>query len=365
MKRLALVAVFLACGAAAHAQSFNYNGFSPSTGLQSNGTNQFVSNGTTTVARLTTKTGNQAGSFFTASQYDITRFTSTFRIQFTDDSAGSSWADGMCFVIQRAGPTALGGTGGALGYTGGSMANSVAVKFDIYSGLASYTGSFQNGTASPEVTISPNIDFHSFRVFEVVVTYDAVDLVVTITDTVSNNTDTRTYPMDIPAVIGGTTAHLGFTAATGGQTAIQDVLTFSFATVFPTPAPTNVVATDTLENQVVITWTGIPNAISYEVFYSTSATGPWTSVAIVNAPTTTYTHNVAPGTYYYMVRATDANGVSADSNVDQGRSLAPPRTNNHDEGLLNSDCACGSSAGAGPGLAAFAALTLLLAFRRR
>jgi MYXO-CTERM domain-containing protein len=363
-------AAFLATPCAvASAQSFNYPDFDPSTGLQANAPAAFFNTGTTTVARLTTGASGENGSIFTTAQYDITRFNTTFTIQISDGPA--PFADGMCFVIQRNGPAAIGTAGGGsgLGYQG-MTGESVAVKFDIYPN-ASFTGMTQDGADVNvgEITISPTIDFAKNVPFQVDITYDGTTLSVTITEVgVPANTVTNNYAIDLPASLGNNTAaHLGFTAATGGANAIHDVLSWNFATVYPVPAPTGVSATDGLQNQIVITWNAVANATSYEVFSSPNNNGPWTSVAVVNTPTppaTTYTHNVV-GTYYYMVRATTALGTSGDSNVDQGVSYAPPRTNNHEEGLFGDKCSCGSSAGAGPGLAALGALSLLLAFRRR
>lgn len=50
--------------------------------------------------------------------------------------------------------------------------------------------------------------------------YASSTLHVTITDTVTGRAATQTYQVNIPATIGGTTAHVGFTGGTGGMVAI-------------------------------------------------------------------------------------------------------------------------------------------------
>src|SRR5947199_8954933 len=54
--------------------------------------------------------------------------------------------------------------------------------------------------------------------------YDGSNLAMTITDSVTNKTFTTSWPINIPATVGGNTAFVGFTAGTGGNTAIQDIL---------------------------------------------------------------------------------------------------------------------------------------------
>ena len=74
---------------------------------------------------LTNGGNNQAGSIFTASPVDVAKFTANFSFQLT-----SANADGFTFALQSAGATALGATGGGLGYQG--ISPSVAIKFDLY-----------------------------------------------------------------------------------------------------------------------------------------------------------------------------------------------------------------------------------------
>jgi hypothetical protein len=51
---------------------------------------------------------------------------------------------------------------------------------------------------------------------------------MTLTDTVTNATVTEVFPVNIPAMVGGNSAWVGFTGGTGGLTAIQNVLSWSY-----------------------------------------------------------------------------------------------------------------------------------------
>ena len=75
-----------------------------------------------------------------------------------------------------------------------------------------------------------NIDLHSGDVFNVKISYDAtsMNLVLIITDTISGATFSNTFPVNIPQTVGGNTAYVGFTGGTGQETAIQQILSWTF-----------------------------------------------------------------------------------------------------------------------------------------
>jgi hypothetical protein len=210
-----------------------------------------------TVLRLTDGGGGEAGSAFTTSRVGLANFTTTFNFRF----GGNAVADGMCFVLQGVGPTALGPGGGGLGYgpdnpgagnTDG-IHNSVAIKFDLFSNAGegnNSTGIFFNGD-SPTVPQpgNPNersidltgtgIDQHSQDVFQVTLSYNGTTLTETIMDTVTQATFITMYTVDIVGAVGGTVGYAGFTGGTGGGTTIADVQawTYSFTEPAHGPAP--------------------------------------------------------------------------------------------------------------------------------
>jgi hypothetical protein len=160
---------------------------------------------------------------------NVQKFTTDFNFQQT-----AATADGMTFAIQTApaGVWAVGGNGGSLGY--GGMATSVAVKFDLYSNAGEgvdSTGIYTNGavptTPSVDMTNS-GVNLHSGDIMHAHVTYDGTTLTLTLTDTVTNATFTTSSAVNIPTLVGGNTAYVGFTGGTGGSTAVQNVLNWTY-----------------------------------------------------------------------------------------------------------------------------------------
>jgi hypothetical protein len=185
--------------------------------------------------RLTDGGGGEAASAFYSMPVNVQKFNSTFNFVLTNASA-----DGFTFTIQGAGPSALGPSGGGLGYgpdnPGGTpgIASSMAIKFDLYNNAGESgdsTGMYTNG-ASPTVPSldlsATGIDFHSGDQFQVQLSYDGTTLTVTTTDVVTHATATQQYPVNIPGLVGGNAAYVGFTAGDGGVTATQEILTWVY-----------------------------------------------------------------------------------------------------------------------------------------
>jgi hypothetical protein len=160
------------------------------------------------------------------------------------------------FTAFARGPLALGQPGGSLGYGGldyyagvPPIRQSVAVKFDSFkptpSGGRSSTGLYTNGHEPVNDNLLPGdfvadlgpsgIDFTADglanppHTFEVNLTYDGKMLSETITDlTNPKHTFTTSYPVDIPAQVGGRTAYVGFTGGTGGTWGTLDIRTWTY-----------------------------------------------------------------------------------------------------------------------------------------
>ncbi|HTU18663.1 MAG TPA: fibronectin type III domain-containing protein, partial [Gemmataceae bacterium] len=310
---------------------------SAASGIGGNATNlssQLTYNGSATAngssAQLTDGGTNEAGSVFTSNPVDIDAFETQFTFQL---SAGGDTADGFTFTIQNAGPTALGPSGGGLGYgpdtTGGygGIPQSVAIKFDLYSNAGEgddSTGLYTDG-ASPTVPAidlsNTGINLHSGDVFQVNMTYDGTTLTVVITDTNTGASATQSYTIDIPGTVGGDTAYVGFTGGTGGNTATQDILSWSFSPPSSqAPAtPTGLSATPTSGSSVLLSWTnGSTNQTGY---YLDRATNPgFTQNLITEAlpgGASSFTDTaigLAPGgTYYYRLRAVNSAGSSVNT----------------------------------------------------
>ena len=113
-----------------------------------------------------------------------------------------------------------------------------------------------------------------------------------------------------------------------------------------------------------LAWGAVPNATSYRVFQGPTSTGPWTQVGTPTGTTFTDTTVLNPNPYFYQVVAVSVivSNPSASFGPVVPQSLIP-RTNDHEEGFVDDNCACGSTIPGGP--APWAVLGLLLAFRRR
>jgi Legume lectin domain len=164
---------------------------------------------------------------------NVQSFTNNFTFQLTNAAA-----DGFTFTVQGVGPTALGPFGGALGYGPTSyvpaIASSVAVKFDLYDNGGegnNSTGLYTDGASPtiPAITLGGGVNLHSGDVMQVQMSYDGTTLTMTITDATTAATFTTSWPINIPATVGGNTAYVGFTGGTGGGTADQQILTWTYA----------------------------------------------------------------------------------------------------------------------------------------
>src|SRR6266576_3214754 len=109
-------------------------------------------------------------------------------------------------------------------------------------------------------------------------TYDGTTLTMTITDTVTNATFTTSWPINIPATVGGNTALVGFTAGTGVQT-ITQVVTWTYSANGSTQqqAATPVIspATGTFTSAQSVTISDATSGSS--IFYTLDGSQPTTS----------------------------------------------------------------------------------------
>lgn len=210
-------------------------GFSSS--LDGSANPQMVLNGSSRLddTRLQLTDGGylEAGSAYYSQPVDIRSFVTDFSFQISN--AG---ADGFTFVIQANGPNAVGGVGGALGYgydgaTNG-IPNSVAIKFDVFDNEgegSDSTGLFVNGSRplKPSLDLSrAGIDLRSGDTMQVHLSYDGATLSMTITDGVTYSTYSTSFSVDIPGTVGSSTAYVGFTGGTGGETASQKIMSWVF-----------------------------------------------------------------------------------------------------------------------------------------
>jgi fibronectin type 3 domain-containing protein len=265
---------------------------------------------------LTDGMPNEAGSAFFNRPVDAANFNTKFSFQLL-----SAAADGFTFTIQGVGPTALGAAGSGLGYVG--ITASAAVKFDLFNSLGEgpdstglYTGGALPASAG-SINLTPTgLNLHSGDVFNVVLSYDGAILRSTITDTNTHATATQAYAVDIPALIGGNQAFVGFTGSDGGLTATQNILNWSYVAPSITALPPQNLTAAASNGKVALQWNASAGAATYTVFRGTSPGGegitPYATGLTTNAFTDTGATNGS--TFYYQVAAVNFGGASFKSN---------------------------------------------------
>ena len=206
---------------------------------------------------ITTDVGDEHNSAFYSPadqtlpqlRQSVTGFMATFTFQVS----GTMRADGAAFVWQNDpffGPQAVGTLdgGSALGYQG--IQSSAAIAFNVYSqsnplhigtGHAGETDFLYNDQFGNVKNPGGNyldttpVELTTNGPITVTLMYDNVsqNLVETLTDT-AGNTFTQTYTgIDLPTIVGDTTAYIGFTGGTGGATAVQTFSNFMYIEMPP------------------------------------------------------------------------------------------------------------------------------------
>lgn len=230
---------------------FNFSqGFAKAQGpMQFNGST--AANGS--LLELTNGGQNEAGSAFYATPVTIDQpFSTDFIFRLSSPSSSvplSNIADGFTFTILSAEPYivpagsgALGGSGGALGFTGiennaagGYNDFDMAVKFDLYDNAGegpNSTGLYVDGALPTVPAINlygTGINLHSGHTFLAQVVYDGTsNLYLNLTDTETLVRWSQQFPVDIPKTIGSVIAYVGFTGGTGYLTAKQDILSWTY-----------------------------------------------------------------------------------------------------------------------------------------
>jgi hypothetical protein len=187
--------------------------------------------------RLTDGGGSEARTAWTTTRVSVEGFHTSFTIV---DLSGQGSADGLTFTLQNNDPSRVGSNGGNLGY--GGIPHSVAVMFDMYSGgnHESTTKVWTNGVTdrTGAIDMGPSgIILERNRPLRVDLEYDLAQLTLTetVTDAANGKSFQHVYTnLNIPQLIGSSTAYAGFTAGTGGETSTQDIASWSGRFLDPT-----------------------------------------------------------------------------------------------------------------------------------
>jgi len=194
-------------------------------GWQANGAASYTGSN---ILTLTTTTGQNASSFFADPVY-----IGSFEASWTYQDVGGGGADGTCFVIQNAaaGTSALGGGGGSLGVSG--LSPSAELEFNIYAGnsVGGVGYAFATNGTTAIVSDPYPLNIASGDPIYVLLTYRNGIANLTLMETNGiggNNTYSTSLTINLPAVVSGATAYVGFTGATGGTGSDQTVSDFNF-----------------------------------------------------------------------------------------------------------------------------------------
>ncbi|MDO9106683.1 MAG: L-type lectin family protein [Methylovulum sp.] len=222
------------------ASALTYNGFADVADLQLNGSAAKHH----AALRLTSSDLQyfQSGSAFHKTTLSAAKFSSFFKFRITQKggyiSGTKTGGDGFVFVIQPISPTAIGDSGGHMGYAG-ITGGSVAVEFDGFQNTNSndpvlphvaidVNGSTIHDGTLPVRKILPG--FNDGRIWYAWIDYDSKTLTVRVSPTAVRPVNPQLKKeLDIPTLLGNVTdAYVGFTAGTGGFWENHDILYWEY-----------------------------------------------------------------------------------------------------------------------------------------
>ncbi len=191
------------------------------------------------VLTITTAQASEANSAFSNTPQPINQ---DFAVSFTwNVAAGNPPADGFTFTIQNQGLAAVGNNayGGALGYAGawngqnyngpGGIAPSVAIGIANYPGSSSLGVSLGVNGAFVVYSGAGSIAFAAVNApVQCTITYTAATATLAARFVQGGNSLNVSYNVNIPQTVGGATALVGFTGATGSAASTQQISNFQF-----------------------------------------------------------------------------------------------------------------------------------------
>jgi hypothetical protein len=173
---------------------------------------------------LTDGSTSEARSAF----FNYPLYIRAFSASFTCWDVSTAGADGTTFVLQNAaaGPAALGGAGGSLGYSG--ITPSFAIEFNIFAGNTVGIALRTNGVTGKPYSPTTPVNIASGDLINVTVQYASGNLQLTLQDSTAATSFTTNLVIDLPSVLGADTAYVGFTGASGATVATQQISNFSY-----------------------------------------------------------------------------------------------------------------------------------------
>jgi hypothetical protein len=163
----------------------------------------------------------------------IANFTALFTYQAINARRSNGIGCGATFTFQNsaAGPRAAGGSASGLGYSG--ISPSAAITLEMRPGGDARSGHYLNGFLAGGSAGTDPVDFFDTNPIEVTIDYDGSQLATSFVDTVTGESFSGAYPVDLCEELESDTAYDGFTASTGAfgwsANANQRVTNFMFA----------------------------------------------------------------------------------------------------------------------------------------
>jgi hypothetical protein len=304
------------------AAQLNFPNFASTAGLVTNG---YGGGATTSGNALVLTDGmiTEERSVLSAAKVGIDTFTSHFSFQ---SNADPNSADGFTFVLDNGTNSDLGDGGSDLGYSAGTFGtNSVALAFNLYNN-SSYgsTFGFASGGMRASSPVAPSsLDFHSGDTFDATVTYDGTTLSVSVVDTTTSQTFSDSETINLPQVLGGNAAYVGFTAGTGSEDSDQEIKSFDFTgtapptvTVAAASSPTTVTTTKGHLSVTAVSNTGGTLTYTWSILHTPpGAPTPTIKPNGSSSADPVTAHFFKDGTYRFRVTITDSNGGTTVSDV--------------------------------------------------
>jgi autotransporter-associated beta strand protein len=216
---------------------FGSNTTGGTTGSINNGTWTFNTSGTYSstpvtggTLTLTDNVGNLSRSAFYNTPVPVPSSTA-FHASFVYRDVTTNGADGIAFMLQNSsnGTAALGGGGGAIGYNG--ISPSIGMGINIYAGAngGNHLYWLENGAVASTFATG-NVNTDSGDPILINLNYDGSSVLsVTFSDLTNSNSYTNSIAVgSVSALLGSTSAYVGFSGATGGVSAQQIVTGFNY-----------------------------------------------------------------------------------------------------------------------------------------
>ncbi|MEI6132202.1 MAG: Ig-like domain-containing protein [Bacillota bacterium] len=315
--------------------TFKYDSFSDQSNIKLNGNATAVPAGANTSIMLTDAAYNQAGTMFYKNYINLSNersFSTFFKFKIsniggtTNGSNPTSGADGLTFILNNS-TNSIGGTGGAMGYTG--IKNSINVEFDTWDNsydtnatikfgdtnlgrshiAVNVNGDPTNPVAGVTSAKSGNYDYRDGADYSVWIDFDGISKVFTVR--VNRNSVVRPVTpvilipnLNLNNILNDDMVYVGFTGATGGAYEKQMISSWYLHNDFnPTSIDTS---TNTYTESVNITLNAVKNTQTNATITSTVRDNLGNPVA--NVPVTLKAQSHLGATYLLGTANTNSSG---------------------------------------------------------